>query len=62
MRCCLRYSEYLDTITKLSDRKDKAEFRYYLFSESGFDAKIIEQARSDSRLVLCGLDEIVGYK
>lgn len=57
-----RYSEYLDTITKLSDRKDKAEFWYYLFSESGFDEKIIEQARSDSRLVLCGLDEIVGYK
>lgn len=57
-----RYSEYLDTITKLSDRKDKAEFWYYLFSESGFDEKIVEQARSDSRLVLCGLDEIVGYK
>ncbi len=57
-----RYSEYLDTITKLSDRKDKAEFWYYLFSESGFDEKIVEPARSDSRLVLCGLDEIVGYK
>lgn len=57
-----RYSEYLDTITKLSDRKDKAEFWYYLFSESGFDEKIVEQARNDSRLVLCGLDEIVGYK
>lgn len=57
-----RYSEYLDTITKLSDRKDKAEFWYYLFSESGFDEKIVEPARNDSRLVLCGLDEIVGYK
>lgn len=57
-----RYSEYLDTITKLSDRKDKAEFWYYLFSESGFDEKIVEPARSDSRLVLCELDEIVGYK
>lgn len=57
-----RYSEYLDTITKLSDRKDKAEFRYSLFSESGFDEKIIEQAQFDSRLVLCGLDEIVGYR
>ena len=57
-----RYSEYLDTVAKLSDCKDKAEFWYYLFSESGFDEKIIEQAKKDSRLVLCGLDEIVGYR
>lgn len=34
-----RYSEYLDTITKLSDRKNKAEFWYYRFCESGFDEK-----------------------
>lgn len=57
-----RYSEYLDTITKLSDRKNKAEFWYYLFSESGFDEKIIAEAQNNSKLTLCGLNEIVGYK
>ena len=35
-----RYSEYLDTTFKLSPYREKAEFYYYLFSESGFDEKI----------------------
>lgn len=54
------YSKYLDTINKLSDRKDKAEFWYYLFSESVFDEKIIEQARSDSRLCCAGWTNMWG--
>lgn len=54
-----RYSEYLDTIVKLSAYKNKAEFFYYLFSESGFDEKIVEAANNDNHIVLCGLDEIV---
>lgn len=54
-----RYSEYLDTIVKLSAYKNNAEFFYYLFSESGFDEKIVEAANNDSHIVLCGLDEIV---
>jgi len=57
-----RYSEYLDTAVKLSSYKDKAEFYYYLFSESGFDENITKESESDSHLVLCYLDEIVGYK
>ena len=58
-----RYSEYLDTVAKLSNYKDRAQFYYYLFSESGFDERIIEEAeKDDGRVVLCGLDEIVGYK
>ncbi|MGN0597532.1 MAG: ATP-binding protein [Ruminiclostridium sp.] len=58
-----RYSEYLDTAAKLSNYKDKAEFYYYLFSESGFDERIVDEAaKSDGRVVLCGLDEIVSYK
>ena len=57
-----RYSEYLDTTVKLSVHKEKAEFYYYLFSESGFDENIIDEALKDSHVVLCDLDEIVGYK
>lgn len=58
-----RYSEYLDTVTKLSNYKDRAQFYYYLFSESGFDERIVEEAeKGDGRVALCGLDEIVGYK
>lgn len=58
-----RYSEYLDTVAKLSNYKDRAQFYYYLFSESGFDERIIEEAeKGDGRVALCGLDEIVGYK
>lgn len=35
------YSEYLDTLAKLSPLKEKAKFYYALFSESGFDEKMI---------------------
>lgn len=58
-----RYSEYLDTVAKLSNYKDRAQFYYYLFSESGFDERVVEEAeKGDGRVALCGLDEIVGYK
>lgn len=58
-----RYSEYLDATAKLSNYKDKAEFFYYLFSESGFDEKIVEESgRSNGSIVLCGLDDIVSFK
>lgn len=52
-----RYSEYLDTITKLSDRKNKAEFWYYLFSESGFDEKSLSRhGRQQTCAVWVGRD------
>ena len=53
------YSEYLDTIAKLSPQKEKADFYYELFSESGFDEKIIEAASNNERLLLYNLSDIV---
>ena len=54
-----RYGEYLDTLAKLTLQKDKAEFYYYLFSESGFDEKLTEEAQEKERITLIGLDRIV---
>lgn len=54
-----RYSEYLDTVTKLSPQKEKSEFYYYLFSESGFDDKILEEAAKAENITLCNLSDIV---
>lgn len=56
------YSEYLDTIAKLTPLKDKALFYYALFSESGFDENIIKEADNTDRLKLYDLHEIVNYK
>ena len=38
------YSEYLDTTAKLTPQKEHTKFYYALFSESGFDEKIIAEA------------------
>lgn len=54
-----RYSEYLDTVAKLSPKKEKSEFYYYLFSESGFDDKILEEAANAENITLCNLSDIV---
>lgn len=56
------YSEYLDTMAKLTPLKEKAQFFYALFSESGFDDKIIEEAEKESNLQLYDLQKIVNYK
>lgn len=58
----LSYSEYLDTMAKLTPLKDAAQFYYALFSESGFDDKIIEDAKSKGNLLLYDLNKIVNYK
>ena len=55
------YSEYLDTLAKLTPLKEKAKFHYALFSESGFDEKVIAEA-AESSTRLFSLDEIVCYK
>ena len=55
------YSEYLDTLAKLSSLKKEAKFYYALFSESGFDEKIIAEA-SGNNTMLCTLEQIVNYK
>lgn len=57
-----RYSEFLDTKAKLISQQERAEFYYYLFSESGFDEKIVETANLDSRIILRDLADIVSCK
>ena len=54
------YSEYLDTLAKLKTLKEKAKFYYALFSESGFDEKIIDDA-SENDTKLYSLEQIVHY-
>ena len=53
------YAEYLDTSAKLSQQKEKAEFFYYLFSESGFDDNLIAEAEKDDHLTLVELEDVV---
>ena len=54
------YSEYLDTLAKLTPQKGNAEFHYALFSESGFDEKIIAETEKNNTL-LYPLECIVNY-
>ena len=56
------YSEYLDIKAKLTPLKETAKFYYALFSESGFDEKIVAQANHESNLWLYDLSEIVNFK
>lgn len=55
------YSEYLDTLSKLTPLKEKAQFYYALFSENGFDKKIADNA-SQNRTLCYTLEQIVDYK
>lgn len=52
------YGEYLDTLAKLTPLKEKAKFHYALFSENGFDDKIISDAEKDGT-TLYDLEQIV---
>lgn len=52
------YAEYLNTLAKLTPLKEKAVFYYTLFSESGFDEKIAEDAKTNGTL-LYTLEQIV---
>lgn len=56
------YSEYLDIVTKLTPLKDTAKFYYALFSESGFDSKVISEADANDNITLYNLNQIVNYK
>jgi len=53
------YGEYLDTTVKLAPIKEKAEFYYYLFSEIGFDEKVVSEAAVNDSIKLIGVDDIV---
>ena len=57
-----RYSEFLDVKAKLLPQQENGEFFYYLFSESGFDDKIIAEARSSPNITLCNLSDIISGK
>lgn len=54
------YSEYLNTLAKLTPLKERGKFYYMLFSESGFDEKIIAEA-AEHETQLYSLDQIVNY-
>ena len=56
------YSEYLDTVAKLTPLKDKAKFYYALFSESGFDEKVTAEAQGLDTLSLYSLETIVNFE
>ena len=56
------YSEYLDTAAKLTPLKERAKFYYALFSESGFDEKIMSEAGKQKKLYLYDLKTIVNFK
>lgn len=56
------YAEYLNTTAKLSSLKDKARFYYALFSESGFDERIMKEAEQKEELTLYDLASIVNLK
>lgn len=56
------YSEYLDTMAKLTPQKEKAKFYYFLFSESGFDDKITAEAGISEKLYLYDIGTIVNLK
>lgn len=56
------YSEYLDTVTKLTPLKETAKFYYALFSESGFDSKVVSEADNNDHITLYNLNQIVNYK
>lgn len=51
------YAEYLNTLAKLTPLKEKAKFHYALFSENGFDEKIIAEAEI-SEIQLYTLEQI----
>lgn len=52
------YSEYLDTLAKLTPLKETSKFYYALFSESGFDQKILDCAAMNETQ-LYSLEDIV---
>ena len=56
------YSEYLNMKAKLTPLKDTAKFYYALFSQSGFDNKIVEEAKTENNLQLYDLKKIVNFK
>ena len=55
-------SEYHKTRVKLNPLKEKASFYYAIFSKSGFEEKVIAEAKANSNVRLFNLSQIVHYK
>lgn len=55
------YSEFLDLTAKLTTEKKYVDMYYMLFSKSGFDERIQEEAKNNNRLTLFDLNSIVNY-
>lgn len=56
-----RYTEYLVAAAKFAPLKRQANFYYALFSENGFEEKLIAESAS-KEIRLYSLNEIVNYK
>lgn len=52
------YIEYLDTKMKLSDHQVSADFYYVLFSLSGFEDSLLEEAKHNDKLILVSNEEL----
>ena len=57
-----QYREFLDTVAKLTPQKENAHFYYALFSESGFDEKIQEEAELSQDLTLYSLEDVANLE
>lgn len=55
------YSDYLNTVAKLTPLKDTAEFYYALFSESSFDERLLTAAKESDNLLLYDIKDIVNF-
>lgn len=55
------YSDYLNTVAKLTPLKETAEFYYALFSESGFDERLLTAAKESDNLLLYDVEDIVNF-
>lgn len=56
------YNEYHKTRVKLNSLKENATFNYALFSKSGFEDRLLQEAKENQNLKLYTLSEIVNYK
>ena len=56
------FGEYHKTRVKLTPLKGKADFYYALFSRSGFDEKVVAEAKANSNVQLFDLPQIVHYE
>ena len=56
------YGEYHKTRVKLTPLKERTEFYYALFSRSGFEEKLIAEAKANSNVQLFDLPQLVHYE